>query len=330
MTARNPKIRWGILGTGHIAHKFAAGLSYLPDAELVAVGSRTAAAAEAFGSQHNVPHRHASYEELAGDPDVEVIYVATPHHLHAENSLLCMQHGKAVLCEKPFTLNAAQAKTLVDAARQKKLFLMEGMWSRCLPSWVKLRQLVAEGAVGEVRMVKADLCFRAEFNPRHRLFDPELAGGALLDVGCYVVSFAGMLLGTPLQAAALAHLGQTGVDEQTGILLGYAGGALAVLSTAVRTSTPQDAFVFGTTGWIRVHAPFATSQRLTVQHAGGSEEVIECPFQGNGFNYEAAEVMACLRGGLLESAVMPLDESIEIMRTLDWLRLQIGLRYPME
>ena len=324
------KIHWGILSTGRIAGILAEALAYLPDAELVAVGSRSAEAAQIFGEKYHVPHRHASYEALAADPDVEVIYVATPHNLHYENSMLCLEHGKAVLCEKPFTLNAPQAAQLIAAARQKKLFLMEAMWTRYLPATVKVRQMVAAGDIGEVRMVTADLGFHANYDPQGRLFNPQLAGGALMDVGCYVVSFASMLLGTPQKVAGLSHLGNTGVDEQTGILLGYDDDRLAVLSCAVSTSTPTDGYVLGSKGSLRLHAPFHSSQRLTLKHADGKQEVIDCPYQGNGYNHEAAEVMACLRQGKLESAAMPLDESLAIMHTLDQLRKQIGLHYPME
>jgi predicted dehydrogenase len=324
------KIHWGILSTGRIAGILAEALAFLPDAELVAVGSRTAEAAQAFGEKYQVPHRHASYEALAADPDVEVIYVATPHNLHYENSMLCLEHGKAVLCEKPFTLNAPQAASLIATARQKKLFLMEAMWTRYLPAIVKVRQLVAEGTIGEVRMVTADLGFQAKYDPLGRLFNPQLAGGALMDVGCYVVSFASMLLGAPDKATAISHLGKTGVDEQTGIVLGYEGGRLAVLSCAVNTSTPTEGYVLGSKGSIHLHAPFHISQKLTLKHADGEQEVLDLPFKGNGYNYEAAEVMACLRQGKLESAAMPLDESLAIMHTLDQLRRQIGLHYPME
>jgi predicted dehydrogenase len=324
------KIRWGILSTGGIARKFAEGLTFLPDAQLIAVGSRTAEAAQAFGEKYHVPHRHPSYEALASDPDVDVIYVATPHNFHYDNSRLCLEHGKAVLCEKAFTLNAAEAESLIALARQKKLFLMEAMWTRYLPAVVKLRQMVQQGAVGEVRMVAIDLGFRAEFNPQGRLFNKNLAGGALLDVGCYVVSFASMLLGTPNQVVGISALGETGVDEQSAMLLGYPGGKTALLSTALRVNSPQEAIIMGTEGMIKVSPPFHVATQLTYKHGQAPDEVISAPFQGNGYNYEAAEVMACLQAGMLESAIMPLDESLQIMRTLDAVRQQVGLRYPSE
>jgi predicted dehydrogenase len=323
-------IRWGILGTGRIAKTFAQGLAVLPDAELVAVGSRSQTTADAFGDMFHVPHRHASYEGLAADPDVDVVYVATPHSLHRDNSLLCLEAGKAVLCEKPFAINAAQAEEVVALARECGRFVMEAMWTRFLPAIVRVRGLLAEGAIGEVRLLSADFGFRAEFDPRGRLFDPYLGGGALLDVGVYTVSLASMVFGPPARIVSMAHLGPTGVDEQAAVILGYERGQLAVLTTAVRTSTPQEAILMGTGGQMRIHSQWWHPTTLTLALEGREEEVIYLPFEGNGYHYEAAEVMDCLRSGRLESDVMPLDETLAIMETMDQMRAQWGLRYPME
>ncbi|HOJ32064.1 MAG TPA: Gfo/Idh/MocA family oxidoreductase [Candidatus Hydrogenedentes bacterium] len=323
-------IRWGILSTGSIAHTFARGLSAAPGAELVAVGSRTQEAANAFGEEFNVPHRHGSYEALANDPDVDVIYVATPHNLHKENTILCLESGKAVLCEKPFAINATEARAMVETARRKKLFLMEAMWSRFIPAIVRVRELVKEGAIGEPRMVVSDFGFRAGWNEEGRLLNPKFGGGGLLDVGVYTVSFASMIFGTPNAIASMAHIGRTGVDEQAAMIYGYPEGRLAVLYTAVRTNTPQQAFVLGTDGRIQVHAPWWKPCRLTLTVYGKEEQTLDIPFAGNGYNYEAEETMRCMQNGKLESDVMPLDETIAIMETMDKTRAQWGLRYPME
>jgi predicted dehydrogenase len=323
-------IRWGILGTGVIARKFALGLKAAPGAELAAIGSRTQAAADEFGDAFGVARRHASYEALAHDPEVDIIYISTPHSLHKDNTLLCLEAGKAVLCEKPFAINAAETEAMIKLARQKRLFLMEAMWTRFLPAVLKVRQLIAEDAIGEVRMLMADLGFRAEFDPKSRLFDPALGGGALLDVGIYTVSFASMLLGTPVKVTSLAHLGETGVDEQSAMLLSYAGGQLAVLAAAVRTDIPSEAIIMGTKGQIRVHAPIYCPVRLTLSRPEQGDEIIDAPLEGNGYNYQALEVMNCLRNGWLESATMPLDETLTIMRTMDEIRAPWGLKYPME
>jgi predicted dehydrogenase len=207
------KTHWGIIGTGKIAKEFATGLAVLPEAELVAVGSRTAESANRFANMFGVPHRHASYEALVNDSNVDVVYVATPHSLHKENSLLCLQAGKAVLCEKPFTINAAEAETVIRLAREKKLFLMEAMWTRFIPLVVKVRQLLADRVIGDVQMLVADLGFLVDFDPLHRLFAPQLGGGALLDLGVYPVSLASMIFGPPSRITGMAQLGKTGVDE---------------------------------------------------------------------------------------------------------------------
>jgi predicted dehydrogenase len=324
------KIRWGILSTGHIAQKFARGLAALPDADLVAVGSRAQETADVFGAAFDIPHRHPSYEALAEDPDVDVVYVATPHALHHENTLLCLNAGKAVLCEKPFAINTQEAEAMITLAREKGLFLMEAMWSRFLPLLVKVRQLVHDGVLGEMRMLSADFGFRAAIDPQGRLFDPELGGGALLDVGVYPVSLASMLLGPPARVKSMAHLGKADVDEQNAILLGYEHGQLAMLWSAVRTTTHHEASIFGTEARLRMHAPWWRGVALTLSRQGQEDEVMDLPFEANGYNYEAAEVMTCLREGKLESDVMPLDETLEIMKTLDTIRDQWGLTYPTE
>lgn len=327
------KIRWGILGTGNIARKFAAGLKMLPDAALVAVGSRRRETAEAFGARCGAAHRHASYAALAADPDVDVMYVATPHPLHCENTLLCLDAGKAVLCEKPFALNAAQAQVMIDRARARELFLMDAVWTRFLPVMGKVRELLAAGALGEVRLLDADFGFRAEFDPASRLFDPALGGGGLLDVGIYPVQLASMVFGgPPTQIAALARLAATGVDEQAALLFGYTGGRMAQLSCATRTTTHHEASIYGTEARLRLPAPWWRGDRIALYRSPSPrpDKVFRCRMKGNGYNYEAAAVMACLRAGQRESAIMPLDETLQLMQTLDAIRAQWGMKYPME
>jgi predicted dehydrogenase len=322
------KIRWGILGTGGIARLFATGLSALPDAELIAVGSRSQESAERFADMFHIPHRHASYQALAHDAEVDVVYVATPHNLHRENTLLCLEAGKPVLCEKPFAINAGEAAEMVAKAREKRLFLMEAMWTRYLPVFVRARELIASGEIGEVRMLMADFGFRIGFDGAHRLFNLHLGGGALLDVGVYPVSLAHMLFGAPTQITSQVTLAPSGADEQSAYLLSYPGGQLAVLSSATRTQTQQTAFIAGTDGMITV--PDWWHGRGYTLTRSGKSEVVALPFEGNGYNYEAAEVMACLRAGKLESEVMTIDESLAIMQTMDTIRAQWGLVYPME
>jgi predicted dehydrogenase len=323
-------IRWGIIGTGNIASQFATGLSVLDDAELVAVGSRSEETANRFGDEFNVPDRHASYEALAENSNVDIVYVATPHVYHAENSLLCLRAGKAVLCEKPFAINAREAQEVIDFARQQKLFLMEAVWTRLLPHMEKVVELVEEGAIGSAQMVQANFGFRTEVDPDGRLFKPALGGGSLLDVGIYPVYLAHLLLGKPDEIKTLAHLGKTGVDELAGILLGYESGSVAVLSSAIRAALPHTVVIAGTKGHILIHERWWAPSSFTLHRDGRDEETFHPTIQGNGYNYEAAEAARCLRAGLTESTKIPLDTTLEVMRTMDAIRAQWGLRYPGE
>jgi predicted dehydrogenase len=267
---------------------------------------------------------------LVADPQVEIIYVSSPHSCHQDNASLCINAGKAVLCEKPITINCRQAEALIKLAREKNVFLMEAMWTRYLPLYVRLRELLNEGRIGEPRMLHATFGFRREFDPKHRLFNPELGGGALLDIGVYVVSLASMIFGEASTIGGHAHIGESGVDEQNAIILGYPKGQLASLTSSITAHTPQDASIVGTEGHIHIPGPFWKGQRMVVRMLDGSEETIECTTTGNGYNYEAVHAGECLRHGLLESPIMTLTESFSIMDTLDELRNQWRLFYPME
>jgi len=338
------KVRWGILSTGFIANLFAEGLAVLDDAALVSVGSRSQDSADAFGKKWNVPHRHASYEALASDPDVEVIYVGTPHPYHYENTLTCLNAGKHVLVEKPFTMNARQARELIDLAQKKGLFLMEAMWTRYLPAMVQVRKWIADGEIGNVELVRAHFSFMAEFNPESRLFAPELGGGALLDAGVYPISFAHMVLGTPKTIASTATLGKTGTDDRSAYLFGYDGGKTALLSSGVQLAVPVEADIFGTKGYIKVHEPWLCPRVVTLAKPsapGGDsrliydgilfdKQTVRPMSRGNGYNYEAVEVGQCIRAGKRESAVMSQAETLSIMETMDTIRGQWNLTYPNE
>ena len=323
-------VGWGILGTGKIAVKFAEDLQYVPGAVLAAVGSRNAETSESFGRRFHIPHRHASYAALVNDPDVDIVYVSTPHTLHAENSRLALEAGKHVLCEKPFTLNAKQAADLIALARQRGLFLMEAMWMRFLPAIAHVRRILAEGTLGEVRMLSADFGLQFAFDPVGRLFAPELGGGALLDLGVYPVSFAHMVFGRPAAIVSLASMGQTGVDDQSGIVFRYPQGQIACLYTAMGVDTPTEAVLTGTLGRLRMHAPFYQTNDLTLELPARRDKHFHHRRTGNGLHYQALDVMECLRQGKKESGIMPLSESLVVMETLDAIRAQWGLRYPGE
>jgi predicted dehydrogenase len=302
----------------------------LDDAKLVAVASRTQASADKFGDEFGVPHRHIGAAELARNAEVDVVYVATPHPMHKDNTLQCLAGGKAVLCEKPFAMNFLEAEEMVAAARAKNLFLMEAMWMYCFPAMAKVREIVNSGAIGEVRQVHSNFCFRADENESSRLLNPDLGGGALLDVGIYNVSLARMVYQRqPARIVSMAHLGETGVDEQSAVILGYDNGALAILTSAVRTDTCNEATIYGTDGYIKMPGEFWAPKKIIVK-TSQSEEEFAFDYVGEGYHYEAAEVMNCLRKGQLESSLVPLDTTLEIMKTMDSIRKQCGLVYPME
>jgi predicted dehydrogenase len=322
-------IRWGILSTARIAAAFCEALQMVPDAELVAVGSRTLEAAAAFGQRFDIPHCHGSYEALARDPEVDVIYVCTPHIFHYDHALLCLQQHKHVLCEKAFTMNARQAEELIQTARAKGLFLMEAMWTRFFPIVEPLKQTLRDGAIGEVALLSLDFPAYRAFDPEDRLFKKELGGGALLDLGVYPVSFASMLLGAPEEVCGVAQFGPTQVDVQSAYTLKYASGAIASLAASFRTPAARSAVIYGTHGFIRMQGEWFHPSAFTVV-ADGREDTVERPYAGNGYQFEIQAATEAIQRGDTESPFMPLDETLQIMRTLDRLRASWGLVYPGE
>jgi predicted dehydrogenase len=322
--------RWGILATGNIAASMAQALSGVPEAQLVAVASRSGARADAFGERWGIPRRHAGYEALVADEEVDIVYIATPHSHHYENMLLCLNAGKHVLCEKAFTLNAAQASECINLARSKKLFLMEAMWMRFIPAMARLREWVEAGLLGEVRLVQADFCIDVPFDPDHRLYDPVLGGGALLDLGIYPLSFTTMLLGQPDEVRSHAHLSPTGVDELDALTLIYERGATANMMCSMRLARPREAMVAGTKGYVKLHEIFFRPHRLTLHLKGREPERIDLSYRGNGYVHEVEEVHSCLRECRSESAIMPLDETLALMALMDRFRAAWGVVYPAE
>ncbi|MES2149341.1 MAG: Gfo/Idh/MocA family oxidoreductase [Pseudomonadota bacterium] len=321
-------VRWGILGTGGIAHAFATALMETPGATLAAVGSRSMESAEKFGREFGSPLAYGSYQTLCDAPEVDIIYIGTPHPLHAENASMALNGGKAVLCEKPFTMNLREAEKVVALARTKKLFLMEAMWTRYMPALAQLRRIVASGEIGTPRQLHADFGFLAPTDPGHRVNNRELGGGALLDLGIYPLSIATAIMGPVQKVQALAGMSATGVDAQTGFNLLHEGGGMSVCSCSLLAKTPDELTVSGALGRVRMDAMFHRSASLTVTLADGSSRVVRTPYLGNGYVHEAIEATRCLREGLLESAGMTLDDTLALMRVLDTIRGQIGLKYP--
>ncbi len=324
------KIRWGILGTGRIAGKFAVALNHVEDAELYGVASRSEEKAANFAMEYSASKQFHDYESLAADPDIDVVYIATPHSLHRDNCLMCLQHGKAVLCEKPFTINAMEAAAVIDFARRRQLFLMEAMWTRFIPAAIKLKELIEDNVIGDIQYLFAGGAILPDFDPDFYVFRKELGGGVLLDAGVYLVSLASWLLGIPDRIQSAAKLSRRGVDDHDAILLEYDSGAIASMYVSMRTKSRPDITVLGSKGKIYVHPPLFCPSRITLSLFDAEETEITLPIESNGYQFEIMEVNRCLREGKTESDVMPLDETQEIMRMMDEIREQIGLKYPME
>ena len=320
--------RWGILATGHIAATFVEDLRLLPDAEVVAVGSRSLATAHTFAGRHGIPRAYGSWQELAADADIDVVYVATPHAAHYDAAMTCLSAGRAVLCEKPITLDRAGGKELVDTARCRSVFLMEAMWMRCNPVVLRILELIGDDAIGEVTAVQADFGVAGPFPPEHRMRARTLGGGALLDLGVYPISLAHLLLGVPDQVRAWAKLGPEGVDENTGIIFGYDSGAVAALTCGIVGATPVAATITGSTGRIELSPPFYRPSQVTLHRAAAEPEIVPADLTGSGYQHEAAEVQRCLRAGLAESPLVPHAATLDVMGLLDTVREQIGVSYP--
>ncbi|MEU4233668.1 Gfo/Idh/MocA family oxidoreductase [Nonomuraea sp. NPDC026600] len=317
---RQRPIRWGVLGTGHMAQVFTEDLLRMPGHHVMAVGSRNSRTAQAFAQRHNISRAYGSYTDLAADDEIDVIYVATPNNTHYSAGQTCLQGGRAIVMEKPFTVTAEQAQGLISLARERRVFAMEAMWMRFNPVIRRLRELVSDGAIGEVTALYADFCFAPAYDPNHRVWAPELAGGALLDLGVYPLSLAWMLLGQPDDIRTVSSPAATGVDANTAVLLHYRAGAIALLHCGLLAQSTQTATVIGTTGRIDVAPPFFRPRELTLHRDGRRSEAFAIELVGHGYTYQAAEVAHCLRSGSTESSLMPLHETLAILRILDAVR----------
>lgn len=322
------EINWGIMGCGVIANEFAEALKAVSGARLIAVASKTGKA-EQFADEFNLSHYYDNYEELVKCGELDVVYVATTHNFHYENVLLCLNNNKHVLCEKPFTLNAKQASRLIELAREKKLFLMEAMWTRFSPAIHKLIKLLDDGIIGTIKSLKGDFCIDIPFNGKHRLYKPDLAGGALLDLGIYPITLACMLLRKyPTEVTGSLNIGKTGIDEESHYLLKFDRGETALLSSACTYSAPANFIIYGTKGHIIV-PDFYFPSKLILNLNGKTEETINVPYISTGKNYEAQEVVECLRNNRTESNKQTLYDTLKIMEIMDSIRGSV-VKYPGE
>ncbi len=332
MALTDTSVKWGIIGPGRIARKFATDLAGVPGAELYAVASSDIRRAQSFAAEFGVQHVYGSYNEMVHCPGLQVVYIATPHAFHMEQALICLEAGISVLCEKPMALNADQVRRMTDAAKRYETFLMEAIWSRFLPTTKKILELIAAGTIGRVTFVKADFGFRSGYDPAQRTYHPSLGGGALLDIGIYPLFLATLLMGIPERVHAVAHVAPTGVDETVAAVLSYAGGGIAMMDATFAHKTPTEAFIYGDNGGCihvlsRFHGP---NEGFTLTLPDRETEFFLYEWDNLGYRYEILEVMQCLREGKKESDLLPLTFSQTLIGIMDEIRRQTGVVYPGE
>lgn len=322
-------VRWGVIGTGGIAQRFATAVERCPGSEIVALASRSAEAGDAFGDRVGVSAsgRHRSLDGLVADRRVDAVYVATPNHRHHLDTIAALEAGKHVLCEKPFALDHARATSVIDVAARGDRFLMEAIWSRFLPAYQLMIELLEQGALGAIRVVDASFGFAAPMMPGHRLFDRALGGGSLLDVGIYPLQLCSMVLGPPDRIAAVGTVGVTGVDEITAVALHHADGGVGTFRSAITANLSNDAWILGELGTIELPAFMHCPDRVILT-TGGRSQVIDASFDGDGLRFQIEEVERCLAEGLTESPTMPLSETLSLAATMDEIRRAIGVDYP--
>lgn len=324
------KYNWGILAPGRIAHKFASDLKLLPNAKLYAVASRSNQRANEFAKQYGFDKAYGSYEELATDPAVDVVYIASPHVRHYPDTLLCLENGKAVLCEKPVAMNKRQYQIMIDTARKKKVFFMEALWTRFVPSFIKFKELVDSGSIGEIKIIESDFCFKAPFNPEGRLFNPLLGGGSLLDIGIYPVFMAITLAGIPDSMKSIAQIGSTNIDESCTMLLQHPKGILSVLYCSIVNNGRTQSIIYGDNGFIRLNTMWHMPSSIDLMVNNKKPKHYKFREPGNGYQYEALEVMKCLDEGRIASDILTWEKSDELISSLDKLRHLSGIHYPDE
>ena len=336
-------INWAIIGTGVIANKFAIGLKYVPSSKLLAVASRKIESAGIFAKKHKVPKFYGSYDDLVLDKDINVIYIATPNIFHKKYAILCLKNYKHILCEKPFALSEKEAQEIIELARRNNLFCMEAMWSRFMPIIEQAKLVAQSGEIGEIKMFSASFGKLNNFDPSNPCYSKELGGGSLLDMGVYPISLALYFLGYPVGFKGFLSLGETHVDEQASILLKFPNGVQAVLTSNFRVNYSNEIKIYGSKGVITIHEPIYRSSKITINKYEYTDKfsrkillkikekylgtVIRMPIKGNGYNYEAHEVVKCLKAGQIESTKMPLQDTLMTLKITDGIRLEEGFLY---
>lgn len=325
---KNNKIKWGVLSTGWIAHKFATALQVVPDSELHAVGSRNIETAREFASEYAIPKAYGSYEELVSDPDIDLIYIGSPHNLHLEHTLLALNHHKHVLCEKPMGVNLREERIMIDKAKEKNLFLMEALWSRFLPNIIKTKELIDSGEIGDVKLLTAFFSIKSENGPEHRHYNIDLCGGTILDTGIYNIFLSLLLLGKPKSFSAIAGLSDQGGDNSCSYTFRYDKDTLSVMYSSFLANPGVVAEIHGTKGKIYLGHLWFCPGNVKVTYNDGSEKLFEFEVKANGYEYEAEEVAKCIRAGKKQSDLWSWNDSIEMITVMDSIRKECGIVYP--
>ena len=324
------KIRFGIVGTGNIAHRFADAIQNVPQAELTAVASRTKENAEKFGDEYNIPERFYSYEDMAKSDKIDVAYIAVPHSGHAECSILMMTNGKNVICEKPLAVNTKEVKEMIASAKENNVFLMEAMWARLVPGTIKLIELIENGIIGEVKGVEGKFCYTMDEDEMdHHVLKNENGGGSLLDVGVYGLNFASWYLGKDVEDISAQAEIWNETDTHTCTLLKYKSGAIADISSATLLRKPNEGYIYGTKGYIHINR-FYAPQEIEITLLDGTKEIIEAKFLGNGFEEQIIHTCECVKNGLKESPINTFEQTLFITKQMDEIREKIGLKYPQD
>lgn len=323
----NSKIKWGIIGLGNIANKFAGDLQLSKNAILYGIASRNIEKAKKFSQKYNSIKYYGSYEELAKNPEIDVIYIATPHTFHFENTMMCLKYGKSVLCEKPLGVNADEVKTMLNEARSKKIFLMEALWTRFIPATEKLIEMIRDKIIGDIIFIRSDFGFKGDLNLEGRVYNKKLGGGSLLDIGIYPIYLSLLTLGLPTNIKVMARMTQTEVDSYCAMLFDYDNSSKAILESTLEADTPTEAYIYGSKGLIKLHSRFHHSEKISLYQNGELKEVFDMKYKGEGYLYEIEEVNKCLKENSVESIKLPHSVSLNLITLLDKVKNKIGLGY---
>lgn len=331
MNMNNRKIKWGILGAGNIANKFACGLQHVSNGELYAISSRSSIKADSFAEKFNISKKYNDYLEMLSDDEIDIVYIATSHSLHYKHVLMCLDNNKSVLCEKPFALNSKESLEMIKLAKKKNLFLMEAMWSWFFPAFIELKKLVNSGTIGDIKLIKADMGYIADKATDSFVLNKELGGGALLDIGVYTISFCQMFMEKPIQIESIATLGEAGVDIQSSYLMKYNNGVIASLFTSLVSNTNHSAVIYGSKGRIEIDNFFwKTNEFKLILNNSTDNQIFSYNENVNRYNYEAEHVGCCLLEGKTQSPIYPFEKTMEVMEIMDNIRASWGLIYPAE